>query len=94
MINFDDGRKSQLIYAKLILDKYGFKASFFIICGRVGTEQSSMNCITHVNLNKLSTKALKYEIGGSKQCFANHGYNTTIFGYPFIWKRSTYVFKL
>jgi hypothetical protein len=28
-------------------------------------------------------KALKYEIGGSKQCFANHGYNTTIFGYPF-----------
>jgi len=111
MINFDDGRKSQLIYAKLILDKYGFKASFFIICGRVGTEQSSMNwqniaelkkdgmdieshSMTHVNLNKLSTKALKYEIGGSKQCFANHGYNTTIFGYPFIWKRSTYVFKL
>jgi hypothetical protein len=26
---------------------------------------------------------LKYEIGGSNQCFANHGYNTTIFGYPF-----------
>jgi peptidoglycan/xylan/chitin deacetylase (PgdA/CDA1 family) len=43
MINFDDGLKSQLIYAKPILDKYGFKASFFIICGRVGTERSSMN---------------------------------------------------
>ena len=43
MINFDDGHKSQLIYAKPILDKYGFKASFFIICGRVGTERSSMN---------------------------------------------------
>jgi hypothetical protein len=100
MINFDDGRKSQLIYAKPILDKYGFKASFFIICGRVGTESSSMNwqdiaalqkdgmdieshSMTHTNLNKLSTKALKYEIGGTKQCFANHGYNTTIFGYPF-----------
>jgi biotin operon repressor len=100
MINFDDGRKSQLIYAKPILDKYGFKASFFIICGRVGTEPSSMNwqdiaelkkdgmdieshSMTHVNLNKLSTKALKYEIAGSKHCFANHGYNTTIFGYPF-----------
>jgi hypothetical protein len=39
--------------------------------------------MTHTNLNKLSIKALKYEIGGSKQCFANHGYNTTIFGYPF-----------
>jgi peptidoglycan/xylan/chitin deacetylase (PgdA/CDA1 family) len=100
MINFDDGRKSQVIYAKPILDKYGFKASFFIICGRVGTERSSLNwqdiaalqkdgmdieshSMTHVNLNRLSTKALKYEIGGSKQCFANHGYNTTIFGYPF-----------
>jgi peptidoglycan/xylan/chitin deacetylase (PgdA/CDA1 family) len=42
MINFD-GSKSQLIYAKPILDKFGFKASFFIICGRVGTERSSMN---------------------------------------------------
>ena len=100
MINFDDGHKSQFIYAKPILDKYGFKASFFIICGRVGTEPSSMNwqdiaelkkdgmdieshSMTHINLNKLSTKSLKYEIGGSNQCFANHGYNTTIFGYPF-----------
>jgi peptidoglycan/xylan/chitin deacetylase (PgdA/CDA1 family) len=26
MINFDDGYKSQLIYAKPILDKYGFKS--------------------------------------------------------------------
>jgi peptidoglycan/xylan/chitin deacetylase (PgdA/CDA1 family) len=100
MINFDDGLKSQLIYAKPILDKYGFKASFFIICGRVGTERSSMNwqdiaelkkngmdieshSMTHTNLNRLSTNALKFEIGGSKQCFANHGYNTPIFGYPF-----------
>ena len=90
MINFDDGWKSQYTYAKPILDKYGFKASFFIICGRVGTELSSMNwqdiaglkkdgmdieshSMTHANLNKLSTNALKYEIGGSKQCFANHG---------------------
>ena len=43
MINFDDGLKNQLIYAKPILDKYGFKASFFIICGRIETESSSMN---------------------------------------------------
>jgi peptidoglycan/xylan/chitin deacetylase (PgdA/CDA1 family) len=79
MINFDDGLKSQLIYAKPILDKYGFKASFFIICGRVGTERSSMNwqdiaelkkdgmdieshSMTHTNLNRLSTNALKFEI--------------------------------
>jgi hypothetical protein len=100
MINFDDGLKGQSIYAKPILDKYGFKASFFIICGRVGTERSSMNwqdiaelnkdgmdieshSMTHINLNRLSTNALKFEIGGSKQCFAKHGYNTPIFGYPF-----------
>ncbi|MGA9151656.1 MAG: polysaccharide deacetylase family protein [Candidatus Nitrosopolaris sp.] len=43
MITFDDGQKSQFIYAKPILDKYGFKASFFIICGMVGIERSSMN---------------------------------------------------
>ena len=29
MIGFDDGWKGQIIYAKPILDKYGFKASFF-----------------------------------------------------------------
>jgi hypothetical protein len=32
MIGFDDGWKSQIQYAKPILDKYGFKASFFIVC--------------------------------------------------------------
>ena len=99
MINFDDGYKSQLIYAKPILDKYGFKASFFIVCGKVGTQASWLNwqdiaqlgndgmdieshTMTHAHLNKLSTNASIYEIGGSKHCFSNHGYNTTIFGYP------------
>ena len=38
--------------------------------------------MTHAHLNKLSTNALTYEIGGSKQCFANHGFNATILGYP------------
>jgi hypothetical protein len=40
--------------------------------------------MTHAHLNTLSAAALNYEIGGSKQCFLNHGYNTTIFGYPVI----------
>jgi Polysaccharide deacetylase len=99
MINFDDGYKSQLIYAKPILDKYGFKASFFIVCGKVATQPYWMNwqdiaelkkdgmdieshTMTHAHLNKLSTTGLIYEIGGSKQCFSSHGFNTTIFGYP------------
>src|SRR6185437_3720396 len=38
MINFDDGWKSQFLYAKPILDQYGFKASFFIVCGKVAAE--------------------------------------------------------
>jgi Polysaccharide deacetylase len=37
MINFDDGWRSQLLYAKPILDKYGFKATFFIPCAKMGT---------------------------------------------------------
>jgi peptidoglycan/xylan/chitin deacetylase (PgdA/CDA1 family) len=43
MINFDDGYKSQLIYGKPILNKYGFKASFFIVCGKVATQPYWMN---------------------------------------------------
>jgi hypothetical protein len=40
--------------------------------------------MTHAHLPRLlsSTWQLNYEIGGSKQCLANHGINATIFGYP------------
>jgi len=101
MINFDDGYKSQFLYAKPILDKYGFKASFFIVCGKVATKPYWMNwqeisalkndgmdieshTMTHAHLNTLlaSPNQLTYEVGGSKQCLASHGFNTTIFGYP------------
>jgi peptidoglycan/xylan/chitin deacetylase (PgdA/CDA1 family) len=37
MIGFDDAWKSQITYAKLILDKYGFKATFFIVCNYVNS---------------------------------------------------------
>lgn len=37
MINFDDGYMSQFLYAKPILDQYGFKASFFIPCAKMQT---------------------------------------------------------
>ncbi len=36
IINFDDSFKSQFLYAKLILDKFGFKATFFEVCGWIG----------------------------------------------------------
>ena len=36
ILTFGDGWKSQFTNAKPILDKYGFKASFFVTCDRVG----------------------------------------------------------
>jgi len=101
MINFDDAWKSQIQYAKPILDKYGFKASFFIVCNYVNSgDPSRMNwqdiatlqhdqmdieshTMDHKPLDKMSTNGLIYEIGGSKQCLASHGINSTIFAYPF-----------
>ena|SRR5438552_3211731 len=76
-----------------------FKASFFIACGRVGTQPYWMNwqaiavlkkdgmdieshTMKHAHLNKLSTNALTYEVGGSRQCLAIHGINSTNFGPP------------
>ena len=38
--------------------------------------------MTHAHLNSVSPSKLKYEVGFSKQCLANHGYKAFIFGYP------------
>jgi hypothetical protein len=101
IINFDDGWKSQFIYAKPILDQYGFKASFFIVCNYVNSglltrmnwqdiaelQKDGMDIeshtMSHAALDKLPIDALNYQIGGSKQCLADHGINATIFAYPF-----------
>ena len=37
VLNFDDSYKSQTTYAKPILDKYGFKATFFQVCDWIGS---------------------------------------------------------
>jgi peptidoglycan/xylan/chitin deacetylase (PgdA/CDA1 family) len=37
VLNFDDSYKSQFTYAKPILDKYGFKATFFLVCDWIGS---------------------------------------------------------
>jgi peptidoglycan/xylan/chitin deacetylase (PgdA/CDA1 family) len=42
ILTFGDGLEGQYLYAKPILDKYGFKANFFVTCNRVGTN-SKMN---------------------------------------------------
>jgi peptidoglycan/xylan/chitin deacetylase (PgdA/CDA1 family) len=36
LLSFDDNLKGDFTYAKPILDKYGFKATFFIICNKTG----------------------------------------------------------
>jgi peptidoglycan/xylan/chitin deacetylase (PgdA/CDA1 family) len=86
---------NQYRYAKSILDKYGFKATFFEVCGWLRSQQSRQDIaalkhdgmdieshtLTHPNLNKLSTAQLDYEIGQSKQCFLSHVMNTTIFAF-------------
>jgi peptidoglycan/xylan/chitin deacetylase (PgdA/CDA1 family) len=102
MLGFDDGWKSQITYAKPILDKYGFKASFFVVCNYVnsgniermnwqdiaGLQKDGMDIESHSMthtpyLNILHQRQLDYEIGGSKQCLSIHGYNSTIFAYPY-----------
>ncbi|MGA9148930.1 MAG: polysaccharide deacetylase family protein, partial [Candidatus Nitrosopolaris sp.] len=102
MLGFDDGWKSQITYAKPILDKYRFRASFFVVCnyvnsGNIGRmnwqdiaalQKDGMDIESHSMthtpyLNILPQNGLDYEIGGSKQCLATHGYNSTIFAYPY-----------
>jgi len=40
---FSDGLKSQFTNAKPILDKYGFKGTFDVICNYVGKKNGYMN---------------------------------------------------
>src|SRR5215831_2534458 len=42
ILAFDDAWKSQFTFAKPILDKYGFKGSFFIVCNYVGKSPDRM----------------------------------------------------
>jgi peptidoglycan/xylan/chitin deacetylase (PgdA/CDA1 family) len=105
LLSFDDNLKGDFIYAKPILDKYGFKATFFIICNKTGVSGTARflnrtnwqdisamqkdgmdiesHTMNHRHLNHLSANALNFEIGGSKQCLANHGYHAISFAYPY-----------
>jgi peptidoglycan/xylan/chitin deacetylase (PgdA/CDA1 family) len=43
ILNFDDGRLSQYTNAKPILDKYGFKATFYVVCNDIGKKDGYMD---------------------------------------------------
>lgn len=96
IINFDDSYNSQIDYATPILDKYGFKATFFEICDRINEngwekilklKKNGMDIqahtMTHPNLNELSSDKLEYELGDAKECFLRNGIDTSIFAYPY-----------
>jgi peptidoglycan/xylan/chitin deacetylase (PgdA/CDA1 family) len=43
ILNFDDGRKTQFAQAKPILDKYGFKATFYVVCNYLENKPGYMD---------------------------------------------------
>ncbi|HZD36493.1 MAG TPA: polysaccharide deacetylase family protein [Nitrososphaeraceae archaeon] len=53
VLNFDDSYKSQFTYAKPILDKYGFKATFFLVCDWIGSDSEDDKKMTWSDIAKL-----------------------------------------
>lgn len=96
---FDDGWASEYSNARPILDKYGFKATFSIVCTYVGNDNYmtwrqikelqraghdiESHSMTHKDLTTLSTEELDYEVGQSKQCLLEHGIDSRIFVTPY-----------
>jgi hypothetical protein len=70
ILTFGDGYKSQYIYAKSILDKYGFKANFFVSCKRVGIDNLQMTW------QEIGQLYMEGHVIGSKTM--NYGINTTV----------------
>src|SRR5688572_9966658 len=99
IITFDDGMLSQYTYAKTILDKYNFKATFYIICNSVDKEnrmnwnniqtlekeghEIGSHSMNHKRLSTLSEEEIRYEIIESKRCLQEKGFNVTSFSFPY-----------
>ncbi len=99
IITFDDGMLTQFTNAKTILDKYNFKATFYIICNSVDKEnrmtwnniqtleeegnEIGSHSMNHKKLSKLSEEEIRYEIIESKRCLQKKGFNVTSFSFPY-----------
>jgi peptidoglycan/xylan/chitin deacetylase (PgdA/CDA1 family) len=93
ILNFDDAYKSQYTNAKPILDKYGYKATYYIVCNYVGENgylsweditalsneghDIESHTMNHEDLSKTSEEETEFEIGDSKQCLFDQGINNT-----------------
>jgi peptidoglycan/xylan/chitin deacetylase (PgdA/CDA1 family) len=89
VLTFDDGFKNQYTNAKPILDAYGYKASFGIICEDVGKADRmsweeineleeeghdiGSHTITHRSMTEIPPEEMMWEVSGSKQCLINNG---------------------
>jgi peptidoglycan/xylan/chitin deacetylase (PgdA/CDA1 family) len=99
IINFDDNWKSQYQYAKPILDKFQFKATFYVVCdyldkkNRLSWDQLQSlyregheigsHTMSHANLDHIMTDAAYNEIIQSKNCLEDRDIKVSSFSYPF-----------
>lgn len=99
IINFDDNWKSQYENALPILDEYGFKATFYVVCDYVdGKNRMSWeevialqnqgheigsHTMSHENLDSLPAGLQEYQIIESKKCLEDRGLKVKSFSYPF-----------
>jgi len=89
ILTFGDIHKSQFTTARLILDQYGFKGSFFVPCDMVGegsrmdwndiktlyNEGHDIQAKSDENLIDLSRVRLDSEVSQPKECLSEHGIN-------------------
>ncbi|MEJ7641051.1 MAG: polysaccharide deacetylase family protein [Candidatus Nitrosocosmicus sp.] len=99
IITFDDGWKSQYENAKPILDEFGFKATFYLVCDYIGNENRltweeiailqneghamGAHTMDHANLDNIPIDSQRYEIVESKKCLEDNGIESNSFAYPF-----------
>ncbi len=99
IVTFDDNWKSQYENAVPILDEFGFKATFYVVCDYVGNKnrmeweniatlheeghEIGSHTMTHENLDKATEASLKHEMVQSKKCIEDKGITVKSFAYPF-----------
>jgi hypothetical protein len=76
ILTLGDGLQSQYTYAKPILDKYGFKANFFVTCDKVGLTNSKITWQELIQLYKeghvIGSKTVDYGTKASGHKDLNH----------------------